>query len=174
MPALADPQVENFCQFVASGESLTQAAISAEIAESKAPNWGSRKAKLPDVASRILELKVAKQQEEHIQNNVQPFRAFINEPFVCAELVKIERLAKKKGQFSVAHSCIRTLAELGGLLSKNQGKNIADRPESTTPELRQTMQQLPANERARLLAAAPELLEMLPDVDAVEVIEGQE
>lgn len=181
LPPLANPQHETFAQAVVSGCSLTEAAKRSGHLVG-APNFGSRLVEQPQVSQRIIELQADQQTPGNPQETDNPdtppssgVDSFVQKKWVITELVSIERLARKERDIAGMHACVKTLAQIGGLLDSG-GRNVDP---SRDPQrialmgireihamLSQVVGGAPRPERAKLLVAAPELRELVGDLDA--------
>lgn len=183
MPALANAKHEAFAQAVVSGCSLTEAAKRAGHKVGPA-NFGSRLMERAEIAQRIIELQASTLPQTDDNGN-QPASAgpsqnvlmYTEKPWIVAELVSIHRLARKLRDISGSNTALKTLAQIGGHLD-GPGRRGPDGRDPATLALlgikeihgmlTQVVGKAPRQERAKLLAEAPELRELVGDVEDVE------
>lgn len=179
MPPLANAQHEAFAQAVVAGCSLTEAAKRCGH-KVGAPNFGSRLIEQPHIAQRVIELQAAPQENSNDPANkisqAQPSQdvmVYVGKPWVVTELVSLHRFARKNKDISGSNTALRTLAQIGGLLEPRGGGAISQRDPATLAllgikeihgMLTGFMGKAPRAERAKLLAEAPELRELVGDV----------
>lgn len=185
MPALANPQHEAFAQNIVAGCSLTESAKRAGHPVGAA-NFGSRLIEHPQIAQRIIELQALQNPQPIPANDSNAPHAsrsvetYTDKAWVVTELVAIERLARKLKDVSGMHACVKTLAQIGGHLEPRGGGAISPRDPATLAllgiseihsMLKQVVGSAPAADRRKLLAEAPELAEIVAEVEAVNVSE---
>jgi hypothetical protein len=149
MPTLANRQMEEFCQHLASGHNQSEAARRAGYSAKNANNIACRLVKREDVKARILEVK------GYVESD--PVK-IAGKSWVMSEAVSVHRLSVKDKQYSVAKSCLELIARLQGFLvdkresdSRQLKINIAN-PAELREVLRSSYELLPTAEREELNA----------------------
>lgn len=179
MPQLANQQHEAFAQAVVTGCSLTEAAKRSGHTVGPA-NFGSRLMERAEIAQRIIELEAAPREQPDADGKIpksgapsQNVLIYTDKAWVVTELVAIERLARKQKDISGMHACVKTLAQIGGLLDGNSRLIDPSRDPSRLAllgikeihtMLSQVVGQVPSADRRKLLAEAPELAELVGEV----------
>jgi hypothetical protein len=182
---LSDNKKELYCLNRAAGYSMTESARRAGYESTAAPNIGHRFDKLPEVQSRIAELRQADQDifESQGVTYLQPG----SKHWITSQLIEIIELGiGRRHNFSrskdpgdlprverdlgAANRALETLARLKGYMTESRStlstKVVAA---GTVAEMRQIVaeatHQLPEAQRRELLAADPEVAELLSEPD---------
>jgi hypothetical protein len=189
MPQLTDAKHEAFAVAYASGQSQTQAAITAGF--TKAPhNVGSRLNKRSDVQRRVYELQAMtasvsvpestgnvpangeitaeRTKRVGLRTNDWPVES---KRWRTEELVSLYYVTRATGDYGVSHACLKTLSLVHGDMDNTPANaRLADTARVTAmgvgeihTMLRQLMGNVPASERPALLAQAPELADIVAE-----------
>lgn len=158
---LANSRYETYCRARAAGYSQTESAKRAGYPSASSANVGCRLEKRPDIIQRIRELSVT------IQPNL-----LLSKQWVLCEVAENHRLARKRGELAVSKQCLELIAKLQGyLIERSERYSEQHRVFSASPDvtavLADHIQQLPAADRAEILQSAPEVIEIVPEVECV-------
>ncbi len=179
MPQLATLEHEAFARAIVAGCSLTEAAKRAGHHKG-APNFGSRLMEQPQIAQRIIELQAIEQNQLNGPRNSsetrvpsQALETYTDKAWIVTELVSIERLARKLKDVSGMHACVKTLAQIGGHLTPPAGGGTLRDPATLAllgvkevhTMLSQFIGSIPRSDKRKLLTEAPELAELVGDVE---------
>lgn len=195
MPRLADDRMELYAAARVRGRSMTQAAIDAGYVKG-AHNVGSRLNKRGDVQRRMYELQtihivpiapaptsdgtetgnsVVTPAPDGIQTTTEITRDVVTEtkPGRIAEVVSLYRVTRASKEYNVSAQCLRLLAQMNGDLEPSTLPNKAALAtlagvSEIHAMVQRLMQDVPMSERPALLAAAPELIDIVAECTPIE------
>lgn len=164
---LSNPKWERFCQAVASGESLTEAAKLVGFAEGGANNAGSRLRRLnPEVDNRISFLSKS-------TGSSAGLIQYYGKEWALMQAVHIQRRARKADDHQTNLACLQFIARVQGFFEPNrtsQGRfsSVVDNrsvnlfslsAKNLQGVVAEHLASIPVAERQALLEAAPEIAE---------------